>query len=271
MPTQPPTSPVYWREIEAGDPRLSDRPRLRPRDRRRQRHRPLGGRATGAGCPPTRREDAYDAIEWAAAQEWCDGNVGMVGVSYYGAIQLAAAALQPPHLKAIMPLERARRLLPRGLPPRRDPAHASSTSSTWSTPGAGTCRTWSRARRRSELEPRSSSGSARTRTWRMYAGLHNTAANPERAPLFFDLLAQPARRPLLLGALGLPPLRPDQDPVLHGVGLVGLRRTCTCAAPSSTTRESTRRASSSSRAASRPTRRWTRPTTPRSCAGTTTG
>jgi putative CocE/NonD family hydrolase len=50
------------------------------------------------------REDLYDLIEWVAAQPWCVGNVGMLGVSYFAMAQLAAAAIKPPHLKAIAPL-----------------------------------------------------------------------------------------------------------------------------------------------------------------------
>lgn len=46
-------------------------------------------------------QDAYDLIEWVAAQPWCDGNVGMVGVSYFASMQVYAAAERPPHLKAI--------------------------------------------------------------------------------------------------------------------------------------------------------------------------
>ena len=46
-------------------------------------------------------EDAYDFIEWVAAQPWCDGNVGMIGISYFGSMQVLAAAERPPHLKAI--------------------------------------------------------------------------------------------------------------------------------------------------------------------------
>ncbi|MHB8566502.1 MAG: CocE/NonD family hydrolase [Nitrososphaerales archaeon] len=46
-------------------------------------------------------EDAYEMIEWAAKQEWCDGNVGMFGVSYFAMTQLAVSALNPPHLKCI--------------------------------------------------------------------------------------------------------------------------------------------------------------------------
>lgn len=47
--------------------------------------------------------DGYDCIEWVAAQPWCDGNVGMVGVSYESLAQFMAAEEQPPHLRAIVP------------------------------------------------------------------------------------------------------------------------------------------------------------------------
>jgi uncharacterized protein len=46
--------------------------------------------------------DFAEVIEWVAAQEWCDGNVGAWGVSYGGMNALAAAAYRPPHLRAIM-------------------------------------------------------------------------------------------------------------------------------------------------------------------------
>ncbi|WP_277369633.1 CocE/NonD family hydrolase [Rhodococcus rhodochrous] len=46
-------------------------------------------------------QDAYDFTEWVAAQPWCDGNVGMIGISYFGSMQVLAAAERPPHLKAI--------------------------------------------------------------------------------------------------------------------------------------------------------------------------
>ncbi|WP_187586944.1 CocE/NonD family hydrolase [Gordonia sp. OPL2] len=49
------------------------------------------------------REDLYDLIEWVAAQPWCDGNVGMLGISYFAMVQLSAAAERPPSLKAIFP------------------------------------------------------------------------------------------------------------------------------------------------------------------------
>ena len=47
--------------------------------------------------------DGYDCIEWVAAQPWCDGNVGMIGVSYESLAQYMAAEQQPPHLRAIVP------------------------------------------------------------------------------------------------------------------------------------------------------------------------
>lgn len=46
-------------------------------------------------------QDAYDLIEWIAEQPWCDGNIGMVGVSYFASMQVYAASERPPHLKAI--------------------------------------------------------------------------------------------------------------------------------------------------------------------------
>jgi len=49
-------------------------------------------------------EDGYDTVEWAAAQPWCDGNVGMFGASYVGYTQWMAASLAPPHLRAISPI-----------------------------------------------------------------------------------------------------------------------------------------------------------------------
>jgi uncharacterized protein len=49
--------------------------------------------------------DGYDTVEWAAAQSWCNGRVGMYGLSYFGYTQLAAAEQRPPHLIAICPFE----------------------------------------------------------------------------------------------------------------------------------------------------------------------
>ena len=48
-------------------------------------------------------DDGYDAVEWAAAQAWSNGKVGMIGGSYVGLTQWQAAIEQPPHLVAIAP------------------------------------------------------------------------------------------------------------------------------------------------------------------------
>jgi predicted acyl esterase len=49
--------------------------------------------------------DMYDAIEWAAVQDWSNGNIGMSGVSILGFSQWRTAALNPPHLRAFIPWE----------------------------------------------------------------------------------------------------------------------------------------------------------------------
>ncbi len=49
------------------------------------------------------RQDAHDVIEWIAAQPWCDGNVGGMGISYFAISQLGAASEHPEHLRAIFP------------------------------------------------------------------------------------------------------------------------------------------------------------------------
>jgi hypothetical protein len=48
------------------------------------------------------QDDGVAAIAWAAAQTWCDGNVGMFGISWGGFNALQIAARQPPALKAIV-------------------------------------------------------------------------------------------------------------------------------------------------------------------------
>jgi predicted acyl esterase len=69
----------------------------------------------GAGWSPgfidvwSRREaqDLAVCIEWAAAQPWCSGKVGLSGISYYAMNQWHVAALRPPHLAAMIPWEGA--------------------------------------------------------------------------------------------------------------------------------------------------------------------
>jgi uncharacterized protein len=49
--------------------------------------------------------DSYDLIEWIAKQPWCDGKVGMVGISGFAAEQWHAAKQRPPALRAIFPFD----------------------------------------------------------------------------------------------------------------------------------------------------------------------
>lgn len=53
---------------------------------------------------PQELEDGCEVIAWLARQPWCDGNVGMVGISWGGFNGLQIAAMQPAALKAIVTL-----------------------------------------------------------------------------------------------------------------------------------------------------------------------
>ncbi|MCZ7564051.1 MAG: CocE/NonD family hydrolase [Burkholderiales bacterium] len=99
---QPDRSPIHHTPIEAGSPAYFAA--------RGYVHVIADVRGTGQSegeylgwMSRQEAEDGHDLVEWIAAQPWCDGNVGMVGISYFGTVQLVVAAQQPPHLKAIMP------------------------------------------------------------------------------------------------------------------------------------------------------------------------
>ncbi|KAK2624296.1 hypothetical protein QTJ16_006246 [Diplocarpon rosae] len=47
----------------------------------------------------------FDVVEWAAAQPWSSGKVGLLGISYYAGSQWRVAARQPQGLAAIIPWE----------------------------------------------------------------------------------------------------------------------------------------------------------------------
>ena len=102
IPAQPQESPIHHTPIEAGSPEyLASRGYV---------HVIADVRGIGwsegeyrGWMSEQEAQDGHDIIEWIAEQPWCDGNVGMVGISYFGTVQLVVAAQQPPHLKAIMP------------------------------------------------------------------------------------------------------------------------------------------------------------------------
>jgi putative CocE/NonD family hydrolase len=48
------------------------------------------------------QSDGVEAIQWAAGQPWCDGNVGMFGISWGGFNALQIAARRPAALKALI-------------------------------------------------------------------------------------------------------------------------------------------------------------------------
>jgi predicted acyl esterase len=98
MPPQPAWTPLWTGPQEAGDTHF-----LTSRGYVHVIGAPRGvGKSEGGG---SREWDSYDLIEWIAAQRWCDGNVGMVGISGFGAEQFHVAKQQPPHLKAIFPFD----------------------------------------------------------------------------------------------------------------------------------------------------------------------
>ncbi|THH35852.1 CocE/NonD family hydrolase [Aliishimia ponticola] len=53
---------------------------------------------------PQELADAVEVINWAAAQDWCCGTVGMMGISWGGFNGLQVAALAPEPLKAVITL-----------------------------------------------------------------------------------------------------------------------------------------------------------------------
>ncbi|OJT85779.1 hypothetical protein BM535_22065, partial [Clostridioides difficile] len=48
------------------------------------------------------REDGDSTINWIVSQEWSSGIVGMLGASYLGYVQWAAASSGNKHLKALV-------------------------------------------------------------------------------------------------------------------------------------------------------------------------
>ena len=48
--------------------------------------------------------DGAHVVEWAVTQDWCDGSVGVWGISYGGLMAFGVAAERPPGLKAIAPV-----------------------------------------------------------------------------------------------------------------------------------------------------------------------
>ena len=99
LPPQPAYSPLWFGPIEAGDTRrflAAGYIHVIAQSR---------GTAKSEGQFLDEQWDHYDLIEWISKQVWCDGNIGMVGISAYAGEQWRAAAQQHPALKAIFPYD----------------------------------------------------------------------------------------------------------------------------------------------------------------------
>jgi putative CocE/NonD family hydrolase len=99
LPPQPANVPLWFGPLEAGDTRrfiangyvhVIAQPR---------------GSAKSEGHYGNENTDHYDVIDWISRQPWCDGNVGMVGISGYAGEQWRAATQGHPALKAIFPYD----------------------------------------------------------------------------------------------------------------------------------------------------------------------
>jgi uncharacterized protein len=63
------------------------------------------GDSEGTNAAPTSPEEVRDGLEvirWCARQPWCDGSVGMIGISYTAGVCYDAARQAPEELKAIV-------------------------------------------------------------------------------------------------------------------------------------------------------------------------
>ena len=77
------------------DASLLRRPRLCLRPRRHARHRRFRRRARSTNTAKQEQDDALEVIAWIAAQPWCTGKVGMIGISWGGFNALQVAARRP--------------------------------------------------------------------------------------------------------------------------------------------------------------------------------
>lgn len=98
LPPQPAYAPLWTGYLESGDTEF-----LTSRGYAHVIASPRNFAKSESGG--SREWDSYDLIEWLAVQYWCDGNIGMVGISGFGAEQFNAAKQQPPSLKAIFPFD----------------------------------------------------------------------------------------------------------------------------------------------------------------------
>jgi len=99
IPPQPAYSSLWYGVVESGDTKRF------VANGYAHVHCQLRGVGKSEGSGQDSETDHYDMIEWITQQPWCDGNVGMVGISAFGGEQFRAAAQGHPALKAIFPYD----------------------------------------------------------------------------------------------------------------------------------------------------------------------
>ena len=99
IPPQPSYSPLWYGVVESGDTKFF------VANGYVHVHCQLRGAGKSEGNYCEDKTDHYDMIEWITKQPWCDGNVGMVGISAFGGEQFRAALQGHPALKAIFPYD----------------------------------------------------------------------------------------------------------------------------------------------------------------------
>jgi len=137
--------------------------------------------------------DGYDLIEWVARQPWCDGHVGMVGISYFGTNQKFIAAEQPPHLKAIFPFDSPGDWY-------RDASYHggilhSFLFTLWRHVAAHHAVSAAQENERAEEFRRLWEAAKSNPDMRQYPWLYRVLETPEISPHFFDLMLYPTDGP----------------------------------------------------------------------------
>ena len=144
------------------------------------------------------QDDALEVIAWLAAQPWCSGAVGMMGISWGGFNALAGRGAPPAGAEGDH-----HALLDRRPLSRRRALHGRRA-----------------AHGRASAGPRSSSARCAIRPiprWSAIAGARCGCERLENVPLFLETLAAPpAPRRLLEAWLGVRGLRRDPVPGLRG-------------------------------------------------------
>ena len=91
MPAQPSWSHFWFGNIECADTTF-----ITTRGYAHIVAQARGAGKSGDGSPFDAQWDHYDLIEWMAEQDWCDGNIGMCGLSNFGMNQVFAVPITPP-------------------------------------------------------------------------------------------------------------------------------------------------------------------------------